>query len=228
MPYMNRDNADRLVNKYADMILRIAYMYLKQTQDAEDICQDVFLKLAAREFHFDECSAEKAWIIRATINACKDHLRTSFWKRVTASGGNTVLVSGKDDAENTLEKWNDLYAEYTDADGAGVSLSLSAYTADEADDRTPTETRTIDGITVSYNYDEYLVLPNENEPLSPEVQAREETDDHFFVSYGSSEEETIFYSGVSFVKDGISYNLFTRNNISSDELFDMAKELIGK
>ena len=80
---MNNDNADRLVNKYADMILRISYMYLKHTQDAEDICQEVFIKLAARDYYFDDPSHEKAWMIRTTINACKDHLRTSFWKRVT-------------------------------------------------------------------------------------------------------------------------------------------------
>ena len=83
MPYMNSDNADCLVNKYADMILRISYMYLKHTQDAEDICQDVFMKLLAKDYHFNEPSAEKAWIIRTTINACKDHLRTNFWKRMT-------------------------------------------------------------------------------------------------------------------------------------------------
>jgi len=82
MPYMNRDNADYLVNKYADTILKISYMYLKQTQDAEDICQDVFMKLLAKDYQFADPSAEKAWIIRTTINACKDHLRTSFWKRV--------------------------------------------------------------------------------------------------------------------------------------------------
>lgn len=83
MSYMNSENADCLVNKYADMILRISYMYLKQTQDAEDICQDVFMKLAVKDYQFDAPSAEKAWIIRATINACKDHLRTNFWKRAT-------------------------------------------------------------------------------------------------------------------------------------------------
>ncbi|MGN0484866.1 MAG: RNA polymerase sigma factor [Lachnospiraceae bacterium] len=49
--------------------------------DAEDICQDVFLKLLSENYHFDSPTHEKAWIIRTTINACKDHLRTAFWKR---------------------------------------------------------------------------------------------------------------------------------------------------
>ena len=41
------------------------------------------MKLLAKDYQFADPSAEKAWIIRTTINACKDHLRTSFWKRVT-------------------------------------------------------------------------------------------------------------------------------------------------
>ena len=81
MSYMDNANADRLVRTYADTILRISYMYLKQTSDAEDICQDVFLKLLSGDHVFDDENHEKAWIIRATINACKDHLRTGFWKR---------------------------------------------------------------------------------------------------------------------------------------------------
>ncbi len=80
MSYMDNTNADRLVRTYADTILRISYMYLKQTSDAEDICQDVFLKLLSGDHVFDDENHEKAWIIRATINAYKDHLRTGFWK----------------------------------------------------------------------------------------------------------------------------------------------------
>ena len=81
MPYMDSKNADRLINTYADMILRISFMYLKQTCDAEDICQDIFLKLLSGEYTFDSPAHEKSWIIRTSINACKDHLRTAFWKR---------------------------------------------------------------------------------------------------------------------------------------------------
>ena len=44
MDLMDEFQARRLVNTYADMILRISYQYLKQTYDAEDICQTVFLK----------------------------------------------------------------------------------------------------------------------------------------------------------------------------------------
>ena len=52
------------------------------------------------------------------------------------------------------------------------------------------------------------------------------TDDHFFVSYGSSEAETIIYKGVSFEQNGIFYHLYTSDNIGSEELFQMAAGLI--
>lgn len=81
---MNEFQAKRLVNLYADMILRISYQYLKQTCDAEDICQTVFLKYLTANMAFDSIDHEKAWIIRTTINACKDHLKSAFFRRTVA------------------------------------------------------------------------------------------------------------------------------------------------
>lgn len=78
---MDGMEAKRLVDLYADMILRISYSYLKQTCDAEDICQTVFLKILTKDIRFLSPEHEKAWIIRATVNACKDHLKSSFFRR---------------------------------------------------------------------------------------------------------------------------------------------------
>lgn len=81
---MDEFQARRLVNLYADMILRISYQYLKQTCDAEDICQTVFLKYLTSGGSFDSIEHEKAWIIRTTINACKDHLKSAFFRRTVS------------------------------------------------------------------------------------------------------------------------------------------------
>lgn len=75
MKQIGRQEAERLVETYADLILRLSYTWLKSVQDAEDICQTVFLKLLTEESCFENPSHEKAWIIRTTINACKDELR---------------------------------------------------------------------------------------------------------------------------------------------------------
>lgn len=78
---MDEFQARRLVSLYADMILRISYQYLKQTCDAEDICQTVFLKYLTSVPAFDSPEHEKAWIIRTAINTCKDHLKSAFFRR---------------------------------------------------------------------------------------------------------------------------------------------------
>lgn len=67
--------ANRLVETYADTILRMSYTYLRSTQDAEDICQDVLLKALGHAGSFDSVEHERAWIIRVAINAAKDLLR---------------------------------------------------------------------------------------------------------------------------------------------------------
>ena len=81
MIQLDRAEAERLVNTYSDLILRLSYTYLKSTQDAEDICQTVFLKLLTSGQVFDRPAHEKAWIVRATANACKDVLRSSCRRR---------------------------------------------------------------------------------------------------------------------------------------------------
>ena len=84
MDLMDEFQARRLVSTYADMILRISYQYLKQTYDAEDICQTVFLKYISNNMTFNSVEHEKAWIIRTAINACKDHVKSSWFKRTVA------------------------------------------------------------------------------------------------------------------------------------------------
>ncbi len=64
---------------YSDDVFRLAYSYLGNRTDAEDVCQAVFLKLAERRARLKE-GKEKAWLLTCTANACKNHLR-SFWRR---------------------------------------------------------------------------------------------------------------------------------------------------
>lgn len=86
MRQLNSREAERLVNAYSDLILRLSYTYLKSTQDGEDICQTVLLKLLTEERVFDSAEHERAWVIRAAINACKDELRAFRRKAVPLEG----------------------------------------------------------------------------------------------------------------------------------------------
>ena len=81
---MNEQQAIRLVRLYSDMILRISYHYLNHCSDAEDICQSVFLKYLSLNTSFKDNNHEKAWIIRTTINECKDSLKSSWRKKIVS------------------------------------------------------------------------------------------------------------------------------------------------
>ena len=115
MSYMDDKNAKRLVEEYSDMILRIAVMYLRQTDDAEDICQEIFLKLLTGDMKFADHEHERAWVIRAAINACKDRKKLAFYRYWAADEvpEQAVDESGYDDSGlldevKRLPKWQRL------------------------------------------------------------------------------------------------------------------------
>jgi len=69
-----------LIEKHSDTLYRCAVSYCNNKQDAEDIVQEVFVKCMKKNPSFTDDSHEKAWLIRATINLCKD-LQKTYWKR---------------------------------------------------------------------------------------------------------------------------------------------------
>ena len=70
--------ARRLVGTYSSLILRLSFTYLKSTHDAQDICQNVLMKLIERQEPFSSAEHEKAWVVRATANVCKDLMRSAY------------------------------------------------------------------------------------------------------------------------------------------------------
>lgn len=76
---MTSERLSELFEHYANDVFRLAYAYLGCIQDAEDVCQNVFLNLAQHNAEL-EAGKEKHWLLKCTANACKNHLR-SFWRR---------------------------------------------------------------------------------------------------------------------------------------------------
>ena len=72
------------IEQYGDMVLRLCMVYLKNKADAEDTFQNVFVKYTLSPKIFESGEHEKAWLIRVTVNACKDCLK-NFFRRNTVS-----------------------------------------------------------------------------------------------------------------------------------------------
>ena len=80
----SEEEAGRAIEQYADMVRRICMIHLKNYEDAEDIFQTVFLKYVLRSEPFESPEYEKAWIIRVTVNACRDLLKSFFRSRTVS------------------------------------------------------------------------------------------------------------------------------------------------
>ena len=77
---ISQNYIEGLIEKYGDMVLRISYTYLKNKPDAEDVVQDVFLKVIDKKPNFNDENHEKSWFIRTAINMCKNKLNL-FWNK---------------------------------------------------------------------------------------------------------------------------------------------------
>ena len=70
-----------LFNRHYSSVYRLAYKWCGVREDAEDIVQEVFVKLAAKLKLFGQKSAFKTWLYRITINTAKDFIRKHATKR---------------------------------------------------------------------------------------------------------------------------------------------------
>ena len=70
-----RDAFQQAFTLYTDTVYRVAVHNTRTTADAEDITQEVFLRLLESRKTFRDEEHIKAWLIRVTINLCKNHLR---------------------------------------------------------------------------------------------------------------------------------------------------------
>lgn len=81
---MNIKEYERLSALYLDCIYRVAMNGCKNSADAEDVVQIVFLKLWESNMSFTDDEHAKRWLIRVAVNECHSLWR-SLWHRRTTS-----------------------------------------------------------------------------------------------------------------------------------------------
>lgn len=76
------DWIEQFVRKHENKIYRTAIAIMGSKADAEDVTQDVFLKLIeGKAPDFESVEHEKAWLTRVTVNQCRSRLRSIWWKK---------------------------------------------------------------------------------------------------------------------------------------------------
>ena len=80
---MSDNDLDEYVRKYRKTVFGTALCFVKNPSDADDIAQEVFMKLYDHDGEFDSDEHIRAWLIRCTVNLSKSLLR-SYWHRFSA------------------------------------------------------------------------------------------------------------------------------------------------
>ena len=70
-----------VIERYRDTVFRLAFTYLRNQADADDVTQDVFVKLIRSSHDFEGDEHLRRWLIRVTINECKSLFRKP-WRRI--------------------------------------------------------------------------------------------------------------------------------------------------
>ena len=73
---------EEVMGRYQTLVFRLAYSYTRSRSDAQDLCQEVFLRYFCSRPPFASEEHRRAWLLRVTVNRCKTHL-TSWWVRRT-------------------------------------------------------------------------------------------------------------------------------------------------
>ena len=81
MVYLNKEKyLEMMIEKYSDMVYRLALTRTKSKENSEDVYQEVFLRLSREMPDFKTEEHEKAWLIKVTINCSKNLLNSTFLK----------------------------------------------------------------------------------------------------------------------------------------------------
>ena len=105
---MMAETLETLMRQYGNDVLRLAYLYVKEYHLAEDIFQDVFLKVNQNLKQFREESSIKTWILRITVNTCKDYLKSAYHNRVQMLSEAEEQTLAAEDVYEKVEKKQDL------------------------------------------------------------------------------------------------------------------------
>lgn len=71
------DAVEKALDLFGNDILRLAYSYMKNREDAEDVVQETLIRLMQSQLVFEDEQKEKAWLLTVASNLCCDQLKNA-------------------------------------------------------------------------------------------------------------------------------------------------------
>lgn len=87
---------------YKNTIYSIAFSYVHNTVDADDVVQDVFMKYLNSNEQFKDNDNEKYWLIRVTINTCKSFIKKAWKQKVNLDDDQIIHTPDKQNTDISL------------------------------------------------------------------------------------------------------------------------------
>ncbi len=113
------------MRRYEGLMFGVCLRIVGNRQDAEDITQDVMLRVFTKLKTFEGRSSLKTWLVKVTSNACKDWL-----KKKATSRQYTEAMANEPQPENTIDYEEDkligLLSELSPADREVLTLRFVA------------------------------------------------------------------------------------------------------
>jgi RNA polymerase sigma-70 factor, ECF subfamily len=94
---------EELMDAYGRDVWNYAFFLTGRPELAEDIAQDVFVKVYERIDTFRGQSAVKTWLLAITRNAARDALRSAWLRRVTLFSGAFDMLSSRSAEQEAIE-----------------------------------------------------------------------------------------------------------------------------
>ena len=93
-----------LMQRYGKQVYRLAYYYVRDKHLAEDIYQEVFIRVYKNYHKFRHESSFYTWIYRITVNLCKDYLKSAKVRRIITAG----FLKDNSTPRNSISSWRKL------------------------------------------------------------------------------------------------------------------------
>lgn len=85
------------MEKYRDMLYKLAYSCTGDMSCCDDIVQETFVKLYLRGKHFPSDEDKKAWLIRVAVNLSRNHVSSGYFRHTEAMPENIGADDDRDD-----------------------------------------------------------------------------------------------------------------------------------
>ena len=205
------------------LALAAAIALLSVTAYAADFLGICSLESAVQGTHYRSYAQIQKALSKANLSV---NLPETLPEGYTFQEADVDTIRGKDENGHTVLTYRELNATY--ANKSGNQLYLAAYLTQEGlptSNSIPSETRTVNGVTMSYQQDLYRLVPGDYQP-TPEDEAWSRQPNHY-ITYGVStiQEQTVSF--LTWQENGTSYMLYELDTtIPADTLFSMAETLL--